>query len=386
MRYSNYYCANGEEATSISGYSSEFLRGVGDVMDSPAFEERMEELILSERISNRHVISFLERSMGRFLYWMRHPRTSICQISAYRHEPPKYHERGRIRPETDFTKKANSIQHKLLRRDIDNLGYSAQLVKGSYVYRKKGGPTIPVTEWSWIVIGLRGREKDADGRSTPKDVFEEEMLGLARTYHQESIIITKPSRRLIHLAFTDNRGPTAFTKVRVGAQAIEKLKNHQLALQQGQIPSGGGHARTGRNNPYAVWVLTDGILPISRPAMGFMSLGGMFLNGLVEDGRGDLLKEIEDYYSYDGLRVYEEKWWRDISKEERRWGLEMDRRITRTRHEFHELETSGTPQEATEAIDEMYALVDEFREWRQGYCLEDGGGRSRSRRYGVDRG
>ncbi len=228
---------------------------------------------------------------------------------------------------------------------------------------------------------------DADRRTTPEDEFEKEMLYFARKHGQESAIMTRPSRGIAHLSFTNEEETSLqLTRAGFGAGAFQRLKNQQLAVQQGAIPSGGDHTRVSRRNPHHVWTLEQRLLPISRPTMGFMSLGRVFLSGLYKDGRRDVEEAIQDHYSYDGLRVHEEKWWRDISKEERRWGLEMDRRIMEKRREFDDLERGQYLREARVAIDEMYALVDEFRAWRQSCRLEDGGGKSRSRRCGVDRG
>ncbi len=197
-----------------------------------SIEKKVDETASREGISSGSAISFLEASMSRFEAWITHPTVPVGQISAYR---------------CGLTRRENERNHKELRRTINDLGYSALLLKCTCT-NKSGEPSA---EWSWCVIGRTGQAPNPVAVS--EDELEQQMRELAGRYDQESFVVTKPSRKQVVLVSAEGgRRSVGIETTRLGVDAsIGSMP--EIALEMSTLPE--SRSLTTRRSLLSRWII-----------------------------------------------------------------------------------------------------------------------------------
>ena len=344
MYLSNYFNCHGGENSWLDD-TERFQERESQIqsMRGVEIENGVREIAAQEGIRSNHVISFLERSMSRFESWITHPTVSTCQITANKDE---------------LSLRQNQKRNKQLRLKINSMGYSTQLVKGTYTDR--AGNTYD--EWSWFVIGRRVR-KGEEPVDTPEDEFEKEMVRLAKAYDQDSIIVTKPSKGLIKMVFPDGKQrPVVFKISRFGADAF----NHMNSMRKKGLSYGGTKIK--KNSDDKVWSFESleeeelCVFPISMPGKTRVFGPARFWrDGLAEDGREDLCDTV-DYFFSRGESDLSDEWWPNTRKSDRILIHEMQDQILELVQDVHYLEDYDDVYDASE---ELGDLLGDFKKKRQ---------------------
>ncbi len=344
MYLSHYFNSCGGERLWFDD-TREFAAHLSHVRESRqrSIEKRVEEVASREGISSRWAISFLEASMSRLEAWITHPTVPVGQISAYRRGP---------------TKRENERNHKELRRIINDLGYSALLLKGSCT-NKAGEPSA---EWSWCVIGRTGQTPNPVDVS--EDELEQQMRELAGRYDQESFVVTKPSRKQVVLASAEGgRRSVDIETARLGVDAFHWVHagNRSGDEHVAGIRESDDKAFALESLDHRIQELPCEIFPISMPGKTRVFGPARFWrDGLAEDGREDLVDTVDYFYSRSAPDL-SNRWWPNTRKAERLLGHEMQDQIMERTQDQHALVRDGYLEEAKAVSRE---LEDRNRDYR----------------------
>ena len=344
MYLSRYFNGVGGEGSWYE-YPREFRERLVETRDmkKDLIRERVEEAIEREEISSSTAVCFLEESLARFETWINHPTVSTCQIKASR----RLH-----------TVRENQRRNRELRHEINKLGYSVQLVKGNYANR--GGETYD--EWSWFVIGRKmdgiGEKEPGD---TPEDVFEGEILALARRFGQATIIVTRPGLKEVLMLDSHGKILKTLPIKRFGADAF-----HALARMRTAGKDQGGARING--TPHQAWLHARqefSLLPIRMPTYPRpSSLSRWFRQGVSEDGRNDLIDTVDYLYSRASPDLTD-KWWPNTRREDRLILHHMQEEIMDLLQDALGMERRGEKEEGKRLREERNSLLGDWLKIRQ---------------------